>query len=217
MNISNKTYTITEFNSFSRDNDLPNYQSLPKTTFDALENFLLSQDVEAETNINELNTQSTRAENNINELDARNETAVNNKNALDESIQRGEDTKRALDESIDTANAIKPPLDEANELAEKNIEQIKNLDTTNIIQDVADVKKEIGDARGTFSTLDERITEAEASGGFMISETLPDVTDRKPVVLYMQILQSQYEQNKLRCIYIIYEKIYTSVKGEIYI
>lgn len=53
MNISNKTYTITEFNSFSRDNDLPNYQSLPKTTFDALENFLLSQDVEAETNINE--------------------------------------------------------------------------------------------------------------------------------------------------------------------
>lgn len=55
MNISNKkVYTITEFSSFTRDIELSNYQSLPKNTFDALENFLLSQDVNEDTNLNEI-------------------------------------------------------------------------------------------------------------------------------------------------------------------
>ena len=146
------------------------------------------ENTRGEQNIVDLKAQNTRAETNISDLDQRNTTAVTNKDALDESIANGETIKTALDLSIDTANAVKPPLDEANELAKKNIEQIKNLDTTNIIQDVADIKKEVGDARGTFSTLDERITKAENSGGFFIGEVLPEIAERKPKILYMQIL-----------------------------
>ena len=35
-------YSITEFGSFVADKDVPGYQSLPKCTFDQLENFILA-------------------------------------------------------------------------------------------------------------------------------------------------------------------------------
>ena len=37
-----KTYRITEYGSFSRDKEVAGYTSLPQDTFDALENFVLS-------------------------------------------------------------------------------------------------------------------------------------------------------------------------------
>ena len=37
-----KTYQITEYGSFSRDKEVLGYTSLPQDTFDALENFVLS-------------------------------------------------------------------------------------------------------------------------------------------------------------------------------
>ncbi len=37
-----KTYQITEYGSFTRDKGIAGYTSLPPDTFDALENFVLS-------------------------------------------------------------------------------------------------------------------------------------------------------------------------------
>lgn len=49
-----QTYTITEYSSFTREYEVPGYQSLPKETFDALEHYLLSQEVTDETNMNDI-------------------------------------------------------------------------------------------------------------------------------------------------------------------
>lgn len=55
MSISNKkVYTITEYNSFTRDTEVSGYQPLPKSIFDTLENYLLSENINEETNINEI-------------------------------------------------------------------------------------------------------------------------------------------------------------------
>jgi len=55
MNTSNKKiYTITEYSSFTRNIEMPGYQLLPKGTFDALENYLLSQDENKDSNVNEI-------------------------------------------------------------------------------------------------------------------------------------------------------------------
>ena len=148
-----------------------------------------TRDKTAKQNIKDLDTRNNTATQNIKDLDTRNATATQNKTGLDESITTGRQVKADLDKSIETGNALKPKLDEANTLAQKNIEEIKNLDTTNIFQDVAGIKKEIGDARGDFSNLNDRITEAENSGGILLGETLPEIKDRKPKILYMQILK----------------------------
>ena len=49
MSISNKkVYTITEYNSFTRDTEVSGYQPLPKSIFDTLENYLLSENIKTE-------------------------------------------------------------------------------------------------------------------------------------------------------------------------
>lgn len=151
----------------------------------------------ASENIGNLDIRNATANQNIEHLDIGNTLAVQNKQALDSSINTSITSKQALDSSIEQANIIKPQLDVANVLAQESIEAIKNLDTTHIVQDVADIKGEVHSARGEFTNLNDRITEAENSGGIYMNEVLPEITQRKEKILYFQVLVSNYNKNKL--------------------
>lgn len=185
---ANDKITNLDTRNNTASENIKNLDSKNNTASENIKN-LDTRNATASENIKNLDTRNNTASENIKNLDTRNNTATNNINTLNETINRGNQLKKDLDVSINNGNTIKPKLDEANKLAQQNIEKIQELDTTNIIQDVGSIKKEISDARGSYGTLNQRITEAENSGGIMLGETLPEIKDRKPKILYLQILK----------------------------
>lgn len=157
--------------------------TLNQININATENItnLTIQNDNAVTNSADLLNKNTEAVKNISDLITQNTEAVTNKSNLDKSNTDALNT-------INISNTTKEELDKSIDVAKDSIEIIKNLDTTNIIQEVADIKGEISTARGEYGNLDERITQAENSGGFYMAETLPEIVDRKPLILYKQIL-----------------------------
>ncbi|WP_252241685.1 hypothetical protein [Clostridium sp. ZBS18] len=156
----------------------------------------------ADKNITNLTKQNDDGTKNITDLTKQNNNALTNKSELEEtitnatnkitevktSISNADKSKEALDLSKINGDATNKDLNDAIVIAKESIEEIKHLDTTHIVQDVGDIKQEIKEARGEFPNLNDRITEAENSGGFFMSETLPEIADRKSTILYKKIL-----------------------------
>ncbi|WP_252251317.1 hypothetical protein [Clostridium sp. VAP52] len=156
----------------------------------------------ADKNIADLTKQNDDSTKNITDLTKQNNDAIKNKaelgqviiNASDKitevetSIINADKSKEALDLSKTNGDAINKEINDAIVVAKESIEEIKHLDTTHIVQDVGDIKEEVKEARGEFPNLNDRITEAENSGGFFMSETLPEIADRKSTILYKKIL-----------------------------
>ena len=181
-----------------------------------IETTVIQENETASQNIAELIKQNAKAEINIAELDERNALALEHETTLDDKISTADNKAGILDEKFAIAddkttllqstidNAVqtktdldalnedakntKAELDEANAFATEQIDIIKSFDASTTVQDVNDLKAEVHKARSTFSDLDARITEAEGSGGFFMSDTLPDISNRKSGILYMQIL-----------------------------
>lgn len=181
-----------------------------------IETTVIQENETASQNIAELIKQNAKAEINIAELDKRNALALEHETTLDDKISTADNKAGILDEKFAIAddkttllqstidNAVqtktdldalnedakntKAELDEANAFATEQIDIIKSFDASTTVQDVNDLKAEVHKARSTFSDLDARITEAEGSGGFFMNDTLPDISNRKSGILYMQIL-----------------------------
>ena len=128
------------------------------------------------------------ADKHLNDLDVLNEDAKNTHALLDNLNNDAKSTHTDLDALNVDAKNTKVKLDEANAFATEQIDIIKSFDASTTVQDVNDLKAEVHKARSTFSDLDARITEAEGSGGFFMNDTLPDISNRKSGILYMQIL-----------------------------
>ncbi|WP_252225113.1 MULTISPECIES: BppU family phage baseplate upper protein [unclassified Clostridium] len=157
----------------------------------------------ADKNITNLTKQNDDGTKNITDLTKQNNDALTNKSELEETItnatnkitevktniSNADKSKEALDLSKINGDATNKDLNDAIVIAKESIEEIKHLDTTHIVQDVGDIKQEIKEARGEFPNLNDRITEAENSGGFFMSETLPEIADRKSTILYKKILK----------------------------
>lgn len=196
ISTANERISSLDSKNQTASENIGNLDTKNKTASTNISN-LDSKNNTATQNIADLDTRNNKATQNISDLDTRNNKATQNKSNLDVSIDRSIISKKELDTSVEQANTIKPKLDEANELAKESIETIKHLDATNIIQDVSDIKSEIKTARGEFNSLDDRITEAENSGGIYMNQVLPDISERKEKILYFQVLANGYDLHKL--------------------
>ena len=164
--------------------NLQNENALSQQNLAALQ----SENATAVENQHLLDEKILDAEEHLNNLDALNNDAKNTHTLLDDLNNDSKLTHTNLDALNNDAKNTKAELDDANKLAEKHIDTIKNLDPTNVVSDVGELKAEVHKARGTFADLDARIAEAEGSGGFFMNDTLPDISNRKSGILYMQIL-----------------------------
>lgn len=142
----------------------------------------------AKENCNKLNDRNTLASEKIGLLDNKNDLASKNISSLDTKNALASENCDKLDSKNNLAKENCNNLDTKNALASEKITKIEQLNQLPDTIDLANLKKEVGDARTTFPTLNDRITEAENSGGFMMAKELPAIEERKSTILYMKIL-----------------------------